>query len=237
MAQRRYLIVNADDFGQGLGVNRGIIEAHEHGIVTSASLMVRGPAAAEAAAYGRDHPALSLGLHVDLCEWAYRDGGWVPVYQVVAVEDAAAVAAEVTRQLDAFRRLTGHNPTHLDSHQHVHREEPVRSVLLELARDLGVPLRHFSPQVRYCGAFYGQMARGEPYPEGISVDGLLRTLAALPAGVTELACHPGDATDLDSMYRDERAVEVRTLCDPRIREALATEQIELRSFGNLGLVA
>lgn len=52
-AQSRFLIVNADDFGQSPGVNRGIIEAHEHGIVTSASLMVRWPAATEAAAYGR----------------------------------------------------------------------------------------------------------------------------------------------------------------------------------------
>ena len=49
----RRLIVNADDFGQSPGVNRGIIEAHQHGIVTSASLMVSWPAAAEAAAYGR----------------------------------------------------------------------------------------------------------------------------------------------------------------------------------------
>ena len=50
---KRYLIVNADDFGQSHGVNRGIIEAHERGVVTSASLMVRWPAARKAAAYAR----------------------------------------------------------------------------------------------------------------------------------------------------------------------------------------
>jgi len=112
----------------------------------------------------------------------------------------------------------------------------VRSVLIERARDLAVPLRHFSPQVRYCGAFYGQTDRGEPYPEGISVDGLLQILAALPAGVTELACHAGDAVDLDSMYRTERADEVRTLCDPRVRAALTTEQIATVSFGDVGRI-
>lgn len=56
-----YLIVNANDFGQSAGVNQGIITAHEQGIVTSASLMVRWPAAVEATAYGRAHPEFSLG--------------------------------------------------------------------------------------------------------------------------------------------------------------------------------
>ena len=55
MDSKRFLIVNADDFGLSEGVNRGIIEAHERGIVTSASLMVLKPAAASAAAYGREH--------------------------------------------------------------------------------------------------------------------------------------------------------------------------------------
>src|SRR5919201_1887636 len=103
MAAKRYLIVNADDFGQSAGVNRGIIEAHERGIVTSASLMVRWPAATEAAAYARDHPELSLGLHLDLGEWAYRDGEWIALYQVVCEDVREAVAHEVTRQLMAFR--------------------------------------------------------------------------------------------------------------------------------------
>ena len=56
------LIVNPDDFGVTAGVNRGITEAHD---VTSASLLVRYPAAAEAAEYGRRHLELSVGLHVE----------------------------------------------------------------------------------------------------------------------------------------------------------------------------
>src|SRR6266566_7386787 len=131
MPAERYLIVNADDFGQSPGVNRGIITGHEQGIVTSASLMVRWAAAAEAAAYGRTHPALSVGLHVDLGEWVYRDETWVALYEVVPLADRAAVTEEVSRQLAAFRRLMGREPTHIDSHQHVHRDEPVHSVVVE----------------------------------------------------------------------------------------------------------
>src|SRR5579859_2490917 len=131
----RELIVNADDFGRSVATNDGIIRAHEYGIVTSASLMVRWSGADPAARYARRHPVLSVGLHVDLSEWVYREGEWVVVY------DRGPVAPEIAGQLERFRELLGRDPTHLDSHQHVHRGEPVASLLSELAARLGVPLR------------------------------------------------------------------------------------------------
>ena len=227
MNERR-LIVNADDFGRSRSVNRGVIEAHEHGIVTSASLMVRWPAAAEAAAYAREHRALSVGLHVDVGELVWRRGGWVPVYEVEGDPGAVVVA-----QAERFRELVGRDPTHLDSHQHRHREEPWRSILLDVAASLAVPLRDFSTVVRYCGDFYGQGENGVPFPQGISVDRLRRILASLQPGVTELGCHPGTTGPLSSAYRDERPHELRTLCDPRVRAALADEGIGLQSFAEL----
>jgi hypothetical protein len=92
----------------------------------------------------------------------------MPVYEVVPMSDATAVKEEATRQLAAFRRLVGRDPTHLDSHQHIHRREPVRSVLIEMASDLAVALRHHIPRIRYCGDFYGQTGEGQPLPEAIS---------------------------------------------------------------------
>jgi predicted glycoside hydrolase/deacetylase ChbG (UPF0249 family) len=220
----RIVIVNADDFGRSDGVNRGVIQAHEEGIVTSASLMVRYAAAADAAEYGRHRPQLSLGLHVDLGEWLYQDGTWTAVYELEQFED------EVERQLDAFRSLVRRDPTHLDSHQHLHREEPVRSIMLATSRRLGVPLRSFSPWVRYCGSFYGQTGTGEPLPSAISVEALVTILCGLPEGVTELGCHPGYADDLRSQYAVEREREIEALCHERVRATLAAEEIELRSF-------
>jgi chitin disaccharide deacetylase len=229
----RYLIVNADDFGQSHCVNRGIVKAYRCGIVTSASLMVRWPTAPEAAAAAREHPGLSLGLHVDLGEKVFHDGEWVPVYTVVPLQDSTAIADEVHRQLDAFRRLMGRDPSHLDSHQHVHLREPVRTVLLEVARQLDIPLRHACPHVCYRGSFYGQTADGVALPDVISVDGLLHILETLPPGCTELGCHPADGCDLNTMYRDERVQELSVLCDPRVPAAIKAMGIELRSFTNL----
>src|SRR4051812_18888854 len=119
----RVLIVNADDFGLSDGVNEGIVRAHEDGIVTSASLMVRWPAAEKAAAYGR-RGGLAMGLHVDLGEWVYSEGSWSARYEVLEEESEALVAREVEYQLERFERLVGRPPTHLDSHQHVHRNDP-----------------------------------------------------------------------------------------------------------------
>src|ERR1041384_4752267 len=116
MLAEKYLIVNADDFGQSPGVNRGIIEAHERGIVTSASLMTRWLAAGEAALYAKQHPELSVGLHFDLGEWRYQAGDWVSVYSVAPLEDKVAVERELFRQLEVFRCLLGRDPTHINSH-------------------------------------------------------------------------------------------------------------------------
>jgi predicted glycoside hydrolase/deacetylase ChbG (UPF0249 family) len=233
MSAKRFLIINADDFGQSVGVNRGIITAHEQGVVTSSSLMVRWPAAAMAADYARRQPALSLGLHLDLGEWACRDGTWEAVYEVVSLEDPTAVSAEVEHQLSTFRRLVGREPTHIDSHQHAHLQEPVRSAVVKVARKLSIPVRRLSPGVGYCGDFYGQTDDGQPLPEILSVEGLRRILAELPAGFTELGCHPGLDVDLETMYREERTREVEVLCAPEVKALLAELEIELCTFRDI----
>lgn len=232
MDEKKFLIVNADDFGLSSGVNRGIVEAYEMGIVTSASLMVRWSASGDAATYGRVHPNLSLGLHLDLGEWSYSEGEWIPEYEVVDLTDADAVANEVVRQIEEFRRLVGRDPTHIDSHQHVHLKEPAKSFLLRRAQEVGIPLRHFIQDVRYCGDFYGQTAEGVSIPQTISVEALIKILDDLPPGWTELACHPGYSEGLQTMYQNERELELKVLCDSRILNHLKKLSIKLRSFGH-----
>ena len=215
-APAKLLILTADDFGISRGVNRGIVEAHRAGILTSTSLMVNRPAAEQAADVGRACPDLSIGLHLELDADGARD-----------------VPTELTRQLSRFTELVGAPPTHVDSHHDVHKNPRVLPDVLALARRLGVPLRGYS-HVRHLSKFYGQWG-GETHLEQISVDGLLRLLdTELGPGVTELTCHAGYVDEgLTSSYSVEREAELRTVCDPRVRPALVERSIRLVGFRDL----
>lgn len=214
----KYLIVNGDDFGASPGVTRGILEAHQRGILTSTSLLVDPPSSAEAARLGRDLPGLSVGLHVDLTERA----------------DPARCRAELRRQFVRFVELVGRLPSHLDAHHNAHHDPSLLPAFLELARQHRLPLRGYSP-VRYFSQFYGQWD-GVTHPEQVSVESLVRMVeVGVGEGWTELSCHPGYVdSDWSSGYSREREAELRTLCDPRVRAALEERQLRLVSFHDLG---
>jgi predicted glycoside hydrolase/deacetylase ChbG (UPF0249 family) len=229
------LIVNADDFGRSAAVNDGVARCHEHGIVTSTTLMVRWPAADAAAEYARRTPALGVGLHVDLGEWVFRDDEWHTRYEVLAEETPQTVREELARQLERFERLLGRPPDHLDSHQHVHRSDPARTAVLEAARRLGIPVRG-EGGFTYDGGFFGQGHHAEPMPELVSVEALVASIEALPDGVTEFGCHPATAVDHETAYADERLIEARTLCDPRVRAAVGRRGATLATYGEAAVL-
>lgn len=87
-------------------------------------------------------------------------------------------------------------------------------------------------EVHYVGKFYGQTWEGMPLPAHISLDFLIGILSTLPAGLTVLICHPGNATDLRTEYQMERLEELKVLCDPRIRAVINELDIKPFSFGD-----
>lgn len=230
LAHRR-LVVNADDFGRSDAINAGVVQAHVHGIVTSASLMVRHPAAADAVAAAHEHPGLGLGLHLDLTEWELAGDTWRARYTVVDTDDLRAVSAEVERQLESFRSLVGAEPTHLDSHQHVHRDDPVRSAAVTAAAALSIPLREHG-EIRYCGAFYGQDRHGAPFPQAVTPGALTHLLRELGPGTTEIGCHPATVAETFTSYSPERPAELVALCDPGVKRTIRECGIELCRFGD-----
>jgi chitin disaccharide deacetylase len=219
--RERFMIVNADDLGLSAEIDRGIFEAHDGGIVTSASVLVDGPDAEAAVQEARKRPKLGLGVHV-----AFDSRGkWL-----IDVQDRDAVQRELDRQLDAFARLTGGPPDHIDSHHHVHRRFNVARLFLDAGRRYGVPVRGFSDVV-FVGRFYGQPEFGKTDLSKISVEYLVGLLRSLKPGVSEVSCHPGrPETRPDAIYNRERESELSTLTDVRVKAVIADEGLRLINY-------
>jgi hopanoid biosynthesis associated protein HpnK len=150
------LIVNADDFGLSRGVNRAIVECHQLGIVTSATLMANSDAFEDAVELAREHPRLSVGCHVTL-----MDGEPVlPVQEVSSllcdgrefyrtITDfaprallgrfkAAEVEAEAVAQFQRIQQA-GITLSHFDAHKHAHMFPAIAEPLFRAAQKCGIP--------------------------------------------------------------------------------------------------
>jgi hopanoid biosynthesis associated protein HpnK len=148
------LIITADDFGRSSEINAAVLEAHQRGVLTSASLMVAGDAFDEAVEIARRTPTLAVGLHVVLV-----DGKSVlPAGRLPRITDAQGrfpnapaqlgvryffdprarrqIAEELEAQFSRFAQ-TGLKLAHVDGHQHMHIHPAVFPLLISVARRYG----------------------------------------------------------------------------------------------------
>lgn len=149
------LIVNADDLGWTEGVNRGILEAYHHGIVTSASLLANGAAFAGGVKAARSAPDLGVGVHLNLSDGPpvadreavmslLNDNGEFaggPESLLLKRARRGLVLEEVEEEWDAqIQRVrdAGIQPTHLDGHKHVHMLPGLLDIALRLAKKHGI---------------------------------------------------------------------------------------------------
>jgi predicted glycoside hydrolase/deacetylase ChbG (UPF0249 family) len=146
------LIVNADDFGISEAVNRGIVDAHDRGIVTSTSLMATGSAFEHAVELARSRPRLAVGVHLTLTEQrpltpalglVTADGTFPPhTAQLLRRTMSRRIPLpDVRRELAAQIRRVGDAGiaiSHLDGHQHVHVLPGVARVVADLAAEHGI---------------------------------------------------------------------------------------------------
>lgn len=244
----RRLIVNADDFGLTPGVTRGILRAHRHGIVTSATVMATQCVERDQITEALD-TGLGLGLHVNFTlgrpitggRSLVDDGGTFirDARRAAARAKPAEVAAEVDAQVERFVALVKRAPTHLDSHHHVALYEPVREAVLAAARRLAVPVRSEHERARASARAAGLRTTdhffGGSGPEPYwSVHRTLAHLRALPDGVSEFMTHPGvfDEALAFSRYGRQRETE-RIGLGATARAATAALGVMLCHFGQL----
>ncbi len=150
------VIINADDFGIHEEVNKAVIDAHEHGVLTSASLLAQGPAFDDAVEQARLHPQLGIGVHLCLV------GSLPPVLSPREVPTLAGsdglmpenygqfikrmwtgavnfshIYDELNAQIEKIVS-TGLSVTHVDSHQHLHMLPPVWKIVQALMKKHGI---------------------------------------------------------------------------------------------------
>ena len=218
----RRLIVNADDLGYDPAIDRGILEAHAGGLVSSATAMVDTPYAP--AALAAAPASLGIGLHA-----------------VLSPElDEAGARAELCRQLARFQALRGAPPTHLDSHKHAHARPAILRAFAAEAGARRLPVRAITAEMRAtlrgwgivtADRFLGDAARRPAWTEA----SLAAALAGLEDGVTELMAHPGHPpTHARTSFGAEREVELAALLSPRSRAALQGAGAVLCSYAQLG---
>jgi predicted glycoside hydrolase/deacetylase ChbG (UPF0249 family) len=249
---KRRLIVSADDFGRTPGVNRGVVEAHRKGLVSSASLMVVGKAALDAFALARDLPSLGVGLHIVL-------SGGAPL--TLAGEVASLVTAsgrfpvspdeltsarpqdvrdEVRAQFERFIELMGRKPTHVDTHHHAHRVHIVFDAVVALCREQRLPLRAVSTAMRKHLRAAGLVTTDEFidifHGESVSVDLLKRIFSELRSDVSEIMTHPGYVDEelrRSSRYVEARERELSVLTDPEVQALPRATGVKLIHYGAL----
>lgn len=203
----RHLIVNADDFGYSFSINRGIIEAHTKGIVTSTSVMVDA-IAAHGAKDLTHFSELSIGLHFEL-------------------KELENIQAELERQVEKFIAIVGKEPDHIDTHKRHTTDDGIKEVLTEYAKIHIVRIRGFD--AKHIGSF-GVNSNDS------SIIQLKKSIDEATDNYNELMCHVGYSDNYlreHSSYNDPREEELKSICNPAAKQYLQEQGLALATWKDL----
>jgi hopanoid biosynthesis associated protein HpnK len=270
------LVVNADDLGLCEAVNLGVAEAFDHGVVTSASLMPTGEAFAHAVDLAKARPGLDLGVHLALTQTrpilgaaavpslANSDGDFLPTWRAFLARylrgqaSRQDIESELRAQIEHLRQA-GLQPSHLDSHQHLHLLPGVLPIVLRLARECGITALRWPHQrfwtakgnarraeglalstlcrlgaraARANGLLVADDFRGFAEAGTWDARGLARAVSAIGPGLTEICCHPA----LDDSVADRFPwgyrwrQELDALTSPEVAAAVKASGVKLTAF-------
>ncbi|EPW0615089.1 chitin disaccharide deacetylase [Enterobacter hormaechei] len=245
------LIVNADDFGLSKGQNYGIIEACRRGVVTSTTALINGEAVEHAAQLSRELPELGVGMHFVLTlglplspmPGLTRDGQlgkWIWEMAEQGALPLDEIARELDCQFNRFVDVFGREPTHIDSHHHVHMIPAIFPLVAEFAQRKGVAMR-VDREVRglpdvavtstggFNSAFYG-----DEIDEALFLK-VLDDSAAKGERSLEVMAHPAFVDNIvrKSAYCWPRLAELDVLTSASLKYAIAERGYRLGTFRDL----
>ncbi|WP_279044454.1 chitin disaccharide deacetylase [Cedecea davisae] len=251
----RLLIINADDFGLSKAQNYGIIEAFHHGVVTSTTAMMNAEAVKHAAGLCARYPGLGVGMHFvltlgrPLTEMPVLTRGegvlgkWIWEMAEQGQLDLAEIRQELESQYQRFIDVFGIEPTHLDSHHHVHMIPEIFPVVAAFANAKGIPLRvdrdaAARDDIVLAGVRSTEGFSSEFYGDAISEELLLESVDASAQRrekSLEVMCHPSfvDNTLLKSNYCYPRLAELEVLTSSALKYALAERGYRLGTFRDI----
>ncbi|MBI2167710.1 MAG: ChbG/HpnK family deacetylase [Candidatus Omnitrophica bacterium] len=252
---KRRLIVNADDFNLTPGVTRGILKAHDQGMVTSTTVLINLPLELALVRQASRRNRLGVGLHLNITlgkpvsppgkirSLLKPEGNFRRPFDYGEKKPALGeVIREYEAQIRLFEKRFRKPPDHLDTHHHLHDDPLFFQALSQLARRWKLPVRRslicLSPErgqaflPKTTDYLFGSLDATSYWQK----DPLFSVLRNLPLGTSEIACHPGfcdrQLRQISSM-REAREKELKLFSDRRLRQELARFEIELTNFSQI----
>lgn len=272
--------MNADDFGRHELINRAVERAFSSGCLKSATLMAGGAAFDDAVKLAKKISGLGVGIHFTLANGnPVLPPNEIPslvteegIFHADYVQflkrylsgkiSLAEVRSELAAQLEKISRA-GLNPTHVDSHQHLHHVPGIVEIVLELAAGIGAMrvanTKIFDGELDSIGKFVGRLGLGslakfaahaarkknfatpEHFAgivagESINESFMLKLIENLHGGTTEIMLHPG--TDNKTLcefcdWNHDFEAELAAVTSPRVLNLLAEKNISAVNFSNL----
>lgn len=246
------LIINADDLGLTPGCNRGIVRAITEGIVTETTLMVNTNYTEDAIKKLGEYGINRVGLHLNLTFGEpLVKASEVPslvdangrfnrkIAKAVTAMKPVEVKRELSAQVEKFLS-TGLGLTHLDSHHHAHTYPEIIDIAIDLARQLGVPLRQGGEKVRQkiinAGVATTEYISLDFYEQGVHMSNLKQIINTYPQGTLEIMSHPAEIDQVlydISSYNAWREKELAILTSQEIRDFIADNGVRLVGFDAL----
>ncbi len=210
----RRIIINADDFGYSSAINRAILTAFQEGLISSTTIMANMPGFEEACAMAKQHDLnRKIGVHLNLTEGPplthgirrcprfcdadgrFRESGLKrPIFRLSTAEKAAVeeeLRSQIQHVIDG-----GIQPTHFDSHHHVHTEWPIGAIVIRLAKQFGVPAVRLSANFRRNASLLKRVYKAM-YNRRVARHGLAKTRYF--GALADFECVAGKTGDVEAM--------------------------------------